>query len=61
MGYENFTVMEIAEKVKATLGTNVNIKVTPTDDNRSYHVNSDKISKELGLRPSIPSRKRSWT
>jgi dTDP-D-glucose 4,6-dehydratase len=25
--------------------------VTPTDDNRSYHVNSDKIKNELGFVP----------
>ena len=51
VGYENFKVMEIAEKVKATLGTDVDIVVTPTDDNRSYHVNSDKIKNELGFVP----------
>ncbi|WP_035236372.1 NAD-dependent epimerase/dehydratase family protein [Desulfobacter vibrioformis] len=51
VGYENFKVMEIAEKVKATLGSDVEIKVTPTDDNRSYHVNSDKIKHELGFMP----------
>lgn len=51
VGYENFKVMEIAEKVKATLGSDVEIKVTPTDDNRSYHVNSDKIRNELGFTP----------
>ncbi|QGY39370.1 NAD-dependent epimerase/dehydratase family protein [Pseudodesulfovibrio cashew] len=51
VGYENFKVMEIAEKVKATLASDVEIKVTPTDDNRSYHVNSDKIKNELGFVP----------
>ncbi len=51
VGYENFKVMEIAEKVKATLDADVEIKVTPTDDNRSYHVNSDKIKNELGFVP----------
>ncbi len=51
VGYENFKVIEIAEKVKATLGSDVKIKVTPTDDNRSYHVNSDKIRNELGFVP----------
>ncbi|WP_319467398.1 NAD-dependent epimerase/dehydratase family protein [uncultured Pseudodesulfovibrio sp.] len=51
VGYENFKVMEIAEKVKATLGSDVDIVVTPTDDNRSYHVNSDKIKNELGFVP----------
>ena len=50
-GYENFTVMEIAEMVRDIVGRNVVIEVTPTDDNRSYHISSAKIEKELGLRP----------
>jgi len=29
----------------------VEIVVTPTNDNRSYHVNSDKIKNELGFVP----------
>ena len=50
-GYENFTVMEIAKMVKEIIGKNVTIEVTPTDDNRSYHISSAKIEKELGLKP----------
>jgi len=53
VGYENFKVMEIAEKVKATLGSDVDIVVTPTDDNRSYRVSSEKIKKELGFVPQF--------
>lgn len=48
-GYENFTVMEIAQKVKKVIGKDIPIEVTPTDDNRSYHVSSEKINKELGF------------
>lgn len=48
-GYENYTVMEIAEKVKNVVGKNIPIKVVPTDDNRSYHVSSTKIKRELGF------------
>ena len=51
-GYENFTVKEIAEMVKETVGKNVAIEVTPSNDNRSYHISSAKIEKELGLKPS---------
>jgi len=29
----------------------VRIVTTPTDDNRSYHVSSDKIKRELGFAP----------
>jgi nucleoside-diphosphate-sugar epimerase len=50
-GYENFTVMEIAEIVKDIIGKNVAIEVTPTNDDRSYHISSAKIEKELGLKP----------
>lgn len=50
-GYENFTVMEIAQMVKEIIGKNVAIEVTPSNDNRSYHISSAKIEKELGLKP----------
>ena len=50
-GYENFTVMEIALMVKAIVGKNVEIEVTPSNDNRSYHISSAKIERELGLVP----------
>lgn len=48
-GYENFTVMQIAEKVKSVIDKNIPIEVTATDDNRSYQVCSEKIKKELGF------------
>jgi nucleoside-diphosphate-sugar epimerase len=51
-GYENHTVMQIAEMVKEIIGSHVQIEVTPTNDNRSYHISSEKIEKELGLKPN---------
>ncbi len=48
-GYENFTIMEIAEKVRSVIGENIEIVTTPTNDNRSYHVSSEKIKRELGF------------
>jgi nucleoside-diphosphate-sugar epimerase len=48
-GYENFTVMQIAEKVRSVIDKNIPIEVTATDDNRSYQVCSEKIKKELGF------------
>jgi len=30
----------------------IDIVTTPTDDNRSYHINSDKIRRVLGFVPS---------
>ncbi|MBI5569124.1 MAG: SDR family oxidoreductase [Desulfomonile tiedjei] len=50
-GYQNCTVREIAEIVARTLDGNVSIQVTPSNDNRSYHVCSDKIKREIGFVP----------
>lgn len=47
VGYENYKVIEIAEMVRRVVGQDVTIVTTPTDDNRSYHVSSEKIKREL--------------
>ena len=31
----------------------IDIDTTPSDDNRSYHINSDKIKEELGFKPKL--------
>ncbi len=49
IGYENYKVREIAEIVRDTLGGDIQIVTTPTNDNRSYHVSSKKIKEELGF------------
>lgn len=49
VGFDNFTVSEIADKVRKVVGEDIEIVTTPTDDNRSYHVSSAKINKELGF------------
>jgi nucleoside-diphosphate-sugar epimerase len=49
VGYENFTVMEIARMVQRVISPDLPIEVTPTDDNRSYRVSSRKIKEELGF------------
>lgn len=51
-GYENHTVMQLAEMVKNVVGDDLTINVEPTDDPRSYHVSSDKIRNELGFTPT---------
>jgi nucleoside-diphosphate-sugar epimerase len=48
-GYENFTVSEIANMVKNVIGKDVKITTSPTDDNRSYHISSEKIKNEIGF------------
>ena len=50
-GYENHTVTEIANMVKRVVGDSVTIETKPTNDNRSYHISSEKIKKELGYAP----------
>jgi len=50
-GYENHRVAELAEMIRRVVAKEVEIVVTPTDDNRSYHISSDKIRRELGFIP----------
>lgn len=50
-GYENHTVRELAEMVRAQLGGEIPIAVEPTDDRRSYHVSSEKMRRQLGFVP----------
>ena len=52
-GYENQTVQELAETVKKVIGDDVMLKTTPTDDNRSYHISSEKIRVDLGFTPKF--------
>ena len=49
-GYENQPVRELAETVRSVVGEHVKLITTPTDDNRSYHISSEKIRKELGFK-----------
>jgi nucleoside-diphosphate-sugar epimerase len=48
-GYENQSVKDIAEIVKNAVGSDVTLTTTPSDDNRSYHISSEKIKNELGF------------
>lgn len=56
-GFQNLSIMEIAKSVKKTVEelfpekAPIDISVTKSDDKRSYHINSDKIRRELGFAP----------
>ena len=56
-GYENKSIMEIAKDVKKVVEEKtdykkvISLKVTHSDDKRSYHINSDKIKNKLGFVP----------
>ncbi|MCH9651280.1 MAG: SDR family oxidoreductase [Deltaproteobacteria bacterium] len=60
IGYENFAVGDIADKVRSVLaaegsqdkpGAEVEIRVEPSDDLRSYHIDSSKVRRVLGFIP----------
>ena len=51
-GYENRSVLELANTVKRVIGNDVNLKFSPTNDNRSYHISSKKIKKILDFEPT---------
>jgi nucleoside-diphosphate-sugar epimerase len=48
-GYYNQRVDEIADTVRSVVGDDVRIDVEPSDDPRSYRINSDKIRREIGF------------
>jgi nucleoside-diphosphate-sugar epimerase len=51
-GYENHTVMQLANLVNGVMGGQLEIDVQPTDDMRSYHVSSSKLQRSLGFAAS---------
>lgn len=57
VGYQNLSIMEIAQLVRRVVGQEMpgrgelEIVTTPTDDIRSYHINSDKVARVLGFKP----------
>jgi len=53
VGYENKTVLDLANTVKSVLGDDIQLVETPTDDNRSYHISSKKIKKILNFDPEF--------
>lgn len=57
IGYENFTVSQLAQFVKNVVEQEfpekapISVTTTPSNDNRSYHVSSRKIYEKLGWKP----------
>ena len=49
VGFKNQSVNELAKDVKEVIGKDIKIINTKTDDNRSYHISSEKIKKILGF------------
>jgi nucleoside-diphosphate-sugar epimerase len=59
VGYQNLSIKEIAQIVKKIVQTNfpekkhIEIETTKSDDNRSYHINSEKIKNILNFEPKL--------
>ncbi len=52
VGFENRAVEDIAKLVKRVIGDEgIALEYVPTDDNRSYHINSDRVRQVLGFVP----------
>ena len=52
VGFRNETVENIARIVQRVIGDEgIELEYVPTDDNRSYHVNSDRVRQVLGFEP----------
>ena len=52
IGYQNRSVSELADIVRKEIGeSGIRISVKPTDDLRSFHINSDRIKAALGFSP----------
>jgi nucleoside-diphosphate-sugar epimerase len=57
VGYQNMSIMQIAKLVKNVVEKelpekgDIAVVTTPSDDNRSYHINSDKVKRVLGYMP----------
>lgn len=58
-GYENMSIKDIALVVKRVVEEEfpekapLQIEITSSNDNRSYHINSDKIKRVLGFEPQL--------
>jgi len=57
VGYQNNKIIDLAQIVKEVVMNkmnydNIQIDVSDSDDKRSYHINSDKITKFTGFKPS---------
>ncbi len=56
-GYQNLSIMDIAKAVRKVVKEeypekgDIELVTTPSDDIRSYHINSDKIARVIGFKP----------
>jgi nucleoside-diphosphate-sugar epimerase len=53
VGFENHKVSYLANIVKNIIGEDVKLIYVKSDDNRSYHISSNKIQEELNFKPKL--------
>ena len=51
VGFQNLSLNEIGTTVRGIIGPSLDVETIKTDDNRSYHISSDKIFNELKYKP----------
>jgi len=55
VGYQNMSILNIAKKVKKIvenkLNKKIDLEIVKSNDNRSYHINSDKIKNKIKFKP----------
>ena len=54
VGFDNFTVGQLATKVKEIIGNDIKLIYKKTNDMRSYHISSQKIKEQINF---IPKKK----
>ena len=50
VGFENYSVSDLADMVRKNISKDIKIIKTETNDNRSYHVSSEKIRNLLNFK-----------
>ena len=50
VGFENKSVNDLAQIVKEVMGNDVEVETQSSNDNRSYHITSEKIKKVLNFK-----------
>lgn len=53
VGFENHSVEKLGAYVVEVIGDDVEVIKTPSDDNRSYHISSEKIREVLSFEPQF--------
>ena len=56
IGFENQTIENLGVMVRKIIGKDVKLIKKSSNDNRSYHISSRKIKRELGFQPRFTTQ-----